>query len=362
MESNHRTGYELEPITPREAVDLYLDTRKTELAASSLTAHRSRLGHFIRWCDEQDITNLNDLTPRDFTKFSIWRRDDGDLNNVTLNTQLHTLRVFIRKCEAFQAVLPRLHVYVEPTRLAPREGVRHAFIEPEIAKRIIKHYRKYEYASLDHVVLEILWATGVRTGTLRSFDLDDWNSGERRLNAQHRPETETPLKNGEDGQRPIVVSKPAAEVIDDYIKTNRNDITDKHGRKPLITTRFGRPARQTIRNIIYRATLPCVYSGECPHNRNPTTCEWNQNRHSASTCPSSRSPHGMRKAAITEARKRDIPIEAVSLQMNVSPEIIRKVYDKRTIEEKTTEYAHYWDLEPAADRAQSKQQTGGYYD
>jgi len=42
----------LEPIEPDEAVELYLEDRKSELAKATQYAHSSRLGHFVRWCDE----------------------------------------------------------------------------------------------------------------------------------------------------------------------------------------------------------------------------------------------------------------------------------------------------------------------
>lgn len=70
---------ELEPIDPQTALDLYLADREPEVAESTLYAHRSRLGHFVRWCDEQDIENLNELTGRRLHEYRIWRRNDGDL-------------------------------------------------------------------------------------------------------------------------------------------------------------------------------------------------------------------------------------------------------------------------------------------
>lgn len=41
---------------------MYLAERKSELAQTSLYSHRSRLNHFVKWCADEDISNLNDLT------------------------------------------------------------------------------------------------------------------------------------------------------------------------------------------------------------------------------------------------------------------------------------------------------------
>ncbi|WP_115863887.1 site-specific integrase [Halorussus litoreus] len=67
-------------------------------------AHWYRLKHFLRWCDEKNITNRNSLTGRKLYEYRTWRRNDGDLNTVSLRTQLSTLRKFIRFCETIDGV------------------------------------------------------------------------------------------------------------------------------------------------------------------------------------------------------------------------------------------------------------------
>lgn len=87
---------ELDPIEPETAVELYLSDREDELAEATVHAHRSRLGHLVRWCEEQNLSKLNILTGRLLQEYRVWRREDGDLNNVSLESQTDTLRVFIR--------------------------------------------------------------------------------------------------------------------------------------------------------------------------------------------------------------------------------------------------------------------------
>lgn len=76
----------LEPIKPETAVELYHDDRKNELSAASQYGHRSRLRHFLRWCAERGITNLNELNGRDLHRFRLWRRADGDLAPISEKT------------------------------------------------------------------------------------------------------------------------------------------------------------------------------------------------------------------------------------------------------------------------------------
>ena len=86
----------LEPIEPETAVELYLDGKKLEVRRSTIRSHRSRLGNFVRWCDKQDIVNCNELTGRLVHQYRVWRRNDGELNAVSVKTEMDTLRVFIR--------------------------------------------------------------------------------------------------------------------------------------------------------------------------------------------------------------------------------------------------------------------------
>jgi len=105
---------DLEPIAPQRAVDLSLAQREDGASDRTVQAHRYRLKHFVRWCGQEDLTNLNDLTGRRLYEYRLWRKDDGDLNPVSLRTQLSTLRAFVRFRESIDAVESGMHEEIEP--------------------------------------------------------------------------------------------------------------------------------------------------------------------------------------------------------------------------------------------------------
>ncbi len=327
--------HELIPTTPEEALRLYLDDLEVDGAAQSTQyAHKSRLGHFTRWCNQvTEITNLNNLTGRDIQRYRAWRRQDGDLNKVTVKTQMDTLRVFIRWCESIDAVRPDLHVTVRSPDLDDGENQRNETLPEERAEQILEYLSRYHYASAPHTVLEVMWTTCARVGAIHALDLSDYDPKKRYLHFVHRPDTDTPLKNKEDGERYATLNKQACRTLDDYIENNRHNVRDEHGRKPLFTSSQGRRHTTNLRAFVYRWTRPCAIGQECPENLNPETCEAADDQR-AYKCPESVAPHAIRRGAITRWLREEVPPEVVGDRANVSKRVMDMHYNQMTEEER----------------------------
>ena len=127
----------LEPLEPDETVEWYLEEKSLEYANSTIQSHRSRLRYFLKWCNEQGITNLNDLTGRKLKRYRAWRQKDGDLAKPSLKSQIDTLRVFISWCETIDAVPHDLSTKVVSPSLSEKENVRDVMVEQEQAERIL---------------------------------------------------------------------------------------------------------------------------------------------------------------------------------------------------------------------------------
>ncbi|MFB6302791.1 MAG: tyrosine-type recombinase/integrase [Haloferacaceae archaeon] len=321
---------DLDPLAPSAAVNLYLDHREPDVSEKTLQNQRYRLNRFLEWCEVEGIENMNALSGRDLHRYRTWRSQQ--VNAVTLRGELATLRVFLEFCASIDAVEPGLRERVLLPDVAADEEAKDEELPDERAHRILSHLEKFRYASREHVIMAILWHTGIRLGSLRAFDLNDWDPDEMCLSLRHRPDTETPLKNGAAAERVVAVSEHYAEVLEDYIEYNRHSVTDEHGREPLLTSSQGRLSGTAIRNIVYRVTRPCLIR-ECPHDRDPETCEAMEPEQ-ASHCPSSRSPHTIRRGSITYQLREQVPQRVVEERANVSDEVLEQHYDERTEREK----------------------------
>lgn len=79
----------------------------------------------------------------------------------------------------------------------------------------------------------------------RAFDVDDFYPEEQYLEVCPRPETDTPLKNKYEIERPVSISTVLVAVIDDWLADQRPDVTDDHGRTPILASNRGRAHGQT---------------------------------------------------------------------------------------------------------------------
>jgi len=125
------TMTELDHLNPAEAKQMFLAQREDEVTEKTHQIYHYRLKPFVRWCDEEDITNLNELSARDLHRYRMWRKEDGDLKTITLKGQLSTIRVFIKFCESIDGVEKGLHDQMLIPSVNDEEAVSDSMLEPE---------------------------------------------------------------------------------------------------------------------------------------------------------------------------------------------------------------------------------------
>lgn len=312
-------------MSPVEARDRWLSKRKPNVTDSTLTSLHYRLKLFADWCEEQHIDRMRDLTGWDMDEYGVARRENA--NAMTLNKELGTLKQWLEYCHNIGLVDESVPDAVSPPKVNKHQQSDDTMLEPERGERLLSQYRSGPHrASRGHVLLEILWTVGCRASGICALDVNDFDADNQILAFKHRPDGDTGLKNFYDGERMVGLLDETADVLRKWVDDNRPDIHDDNGRQPLLPSQQGRPHPQTIQGWAYVATEPCLHE-DCPHDNQRETCDWTLQT-TASSCPSSRSPHQIRTGSITWQRSRGIPIEVVAKRVDASVRTIKKHYDK----------------------------------
>ncbi|WP_435318497.1 tyrosine-type recombinase/integrase [Haloarchaeobius sp. TZWSO28] len=322
------TGAPSDPgdMSPREARDRLLARRETDATDRTLASYKNRLSRWVEWCEENQIERVGDLTAWHIDEYDMSLRTQ-DYAPATIKGHLTTLRVLVKYLARIDAVDEGMPDAVDVPNLSPAEESSDERLNAEDAYAALEYFRNNAavYGRPMHAFLEVAWNTGARVGGIRALDVGDYSSDSGTLAFRHRPSTDTPLKNKEEGERIVGIPPTVCDVVDVYIARERSNKRDDYGREPLFSARQGRPSFSTYRAWSYLATQPCLHS-KCPHGRQRQSCEY-VNRTDASKCPSSRSPHRIRTGSITEQLNRGYDIDKVSARVNATPQVLRDHYD-----------------------------------
>lgn len=313
-------------LPAREAAERYLRRRRPDSTDKSIKGWRYRLKLFVEWCESVGITEVGQLRGYDIDEYYELR--SSEIAPATLEGEMHTLRKFVEFLENIEAVDEDLHEKVRVPNLDPEDRTNDTKLATDDALALLEYYRNSEqdYGTRAHAYLELAWTTGARQGGLRALDIRDvYLDDNPWVHFLHRPESGTPLKNKRAGQRPVVIPRETANVLQTFIDTHRYDVHDDNGRQPLLASATGRPTPNTVRVWSYMATQPCLHT-VCPHGKERATCGWVERNH-ASKCPSSRSPHQIRTGAITHMLNLGWPPEDVAERVNAAVKTIEQHYD-----------------------------------
>jgi site-specific recombinase XerD len=325
-------GDRVPDLSPREARERWLNKLRVDKSDATVSAYHYRLKHFVEWCEDQQIATVRELTGWDIESYETHRRQQG-LAPITLSNELDTLRRLFEYCARIEVADESLPAKVEKPDVDVTDEVSDDALDASDAKRLLDYYANSEgvYGTRGHVLIALEWYTGARMGAIRSLDMKDYDRENQSLRFQHIPDEDTPLKNGSDGERIVGVRENVCDILDEYIRSHRQDSYDEYGRQPLVTSSLGRASTSSIRTWTYMATVPCQYR-DCPHGKERESCEY-LDYSAISKCPSSLGPHAIRSGSLTWQLNQGIPPEVVSERANVSLATLKKHYDQQTQEQ-----------------------------
>lgn len=329
-------------LRPTEAVQLYIEDKRSDgLTDRTVGTYKSELRAFTEWCQSEGIESVAELDGLDLKRYKTAL--SADYARSTVSNRLRTAKDLLQWCVSVNAAERDVVEQIEIERV---NDVRTTMVEPEEAEAILNRLERFQYASKNHVTFLLLWTVGCRLGAIRALDVSDVGSGFEdvsgpALRLRHRPDSDTGLKNGEKAERYVAITADVHETVKDYVAVNRPDVTDSHGREPLLVTTQGRAALSTLRTVLYAVTRPCWYSDTCPDGRDTETCDAAQTLRDARQCPENNSPHDVRRGRLTEYRREGIEPTVISDRCDVSQQVLERHYNQMTEGEKMEQRREY---------------------
>lgn len=120
----------------------------------------------------------------------------------------------------------------------------------------------------------------------------------------------------------MTVTHELASLLGDYIDNFRVSVTDESGRDHLFSSENGRLSLASIRRQFYILTAPCFRYEHCDGCTNSND----------EKCPDAVSPHAIRRGSITHILTEDVSVEVVGHRMDVRRKVLKKHYDRRSLE------------------------------
>jgi len=290
------------------------------------------LDYFV---DEVGAETTHDLTSEDIGHFDTWRKyesldRDEPMSDKTLSDDIYLFDEFISHMVEHKLVPARFIEQVEQPDVNPEkgDGVSEKKLDPELAKAALEYLRTYQYADVEHVVLELFCRTAARRSGLVGRNISEFKQAESDDVLSFEHDEGYRLKNDEGSNRDVTLYGDLPEIIQDYIDGPRPAVTDDEGNEPLLTKGNGRIGSSTLKKIAYKWTRPCQVGLACPHDKDPESCEAAQKANSAYECPSSRAPHHIRKGYITDNRNAGVSPEGIEQRCDVNPRTQKIHYDQ----------------------------------
>jgi site-specific recombinase XerD len=197
-----------------EWANQFYQSKKIEgVSGFTLTFYKQQLGHFLRYCESQLITSLEEITPNVIRQFLLWHQETGH-NPGGLHATFRTLRVFLlwyeseAEPEGWKNPIRKVKapkVLYEP--LSP--------VDPEDVIALLKTCKTNSFLDYrDRALIMFLLDTGARAREVLGINIQDTNLITGEILIHH----------GKGGKsRTVFIGKTSRKSVRAYLKHRLDD-------------------------------------------------------------------------------------------------------------------------------------------
>lgn len=146
------------------AIQDFIDDREFKnLSETTINDYKMQLGQFLKFCNENEILNVEDITKNTVKKFLLHYRKKGN-NATTINTKLQRVKAFLNYMVEIEVIKKNPAQDIERAK----EDIKIEVFTDYHIKQMLNYYRRIKhrdksfYAYRDYMIIVFLLGTGFR--------------------------------------------------------------------------------------------------------------------------------------------------------------------------------------------------------
>lgn len=153
-------------LSPSDALELFLlDCQSRRLTSSTLTFYRLKVGSFLRWLADQDITDLEDITSHKIKAYLVYLQQKG-LTDHSQHDYARAVKTFLGYCVRDELLDKSPFVKVKMPKIADSLPI---VLSDDEAKKVLQTVKERR----DRLIVRFILDSGVRATELLTLNVGD---------------------------------------------------------------------------------------------------------------------------------------------------------------------------------------------
>jgi len=146
------------------------DREYKNLSPKTIESYLSTLNEFQSYCANQEIVDVNDVTPNTVKSYLLYCQKERNNNVTTRNSKLHILKIFFNYLEEIEVITQKHNPSKKITY--GKEDIKIEVFQDNHIRKMLGYYQRIKqreksfYAYRDYTMIVFLLSTGVRLGEM----------------------------------------------------------------------------------------------------------------------------------------------------------------------------------------------------
>lgn len=156
----------------KQILNIYLsDLELNNFSTKTIKTYRNNIGQLIKWLNNMDITDIEDITPLHIKQFIAFKRENN-CSAVYINNLLKCYRPFFNWCVEYEYI--EVNPMTKIKNLKAPKSIIQTFNDTEV-KAMMEYYKGSDFLSIrNKTIVTLLFESGIRANELCNIKVSDF--------------------------------------------------------------------------------------------------------------------------------------------------------------------------------------------